>query len=771
MDGTERKDWFDMLTGLRRLTATGLITLAMAATAPLAARGQDAGDQVSVSDWSNLVWASARSGDEDGLQRLLAKTPEGFEAGRLAQVREVLVAYQTSMARAAEERVAARDEAIGELRRHIEAGSISPGLRAAVTYQTLCDDLDAALAEPDVQAMIDLARTEIPKAEADGDWLYAQEVLFRLRTLYDDTSDRAMYNKYDRELKDVNRRVAYLQLYAPKRMHELRERLAKRYDEPPIGEFNPNNVDDWRERVADVDGDMMKIALRATAFEHIEAQGGQGWRPLLHGGIEALETLATTAFLSETFPGLADAEAVREFTGAAEEQLAALARTPDATLQYRHLDQIVDDLAEANSRTIKVPEQVFYREFGEGAMFELSAVKEDEYSDIIWPDEIRRFRQQTEGNFVGVGIIIRHNDRRDIVVVNPIEGTPAFRAGVRPEDIIVRVDDRPTAGWSLNDAVDRITGQKGRMVKIGIRRETPDGVVDQDFEIVREEIELAAVNGWRKTALDDRGKPVWDWMIDPVNRIGYVRLTSFNENTYAGLRSAWTDMKRKGVEGLILDLRHNPGGLLDQAVDVANMFVSTGEIVAIEGKNPADRDPEIAQPNRAEVKASGIPVAVLVNRGSASASEIVSGALQAHGAAVIVGTRTWGKGSVQRVYGISRNPDAQLKLTTQYYRLPPTPEQAAAGEPGRLVHRRPNATEWGVEPDVHIDMTPDQVIAALNLREQADHIGNVAAENAERPDPNELITGGVDPQLATALLILQARVIRDAEEAVHARLN
>jgi len=751
-----------MLTRLRRNFVTCAALAAGLTGSILASPGADAqDDSLTLSQWSEQVWQSATRGDFDALQKSFSREPIGFNDARLARLRETLVQYRENRKKAEAERIEERDAALEELREHLAEDDLSQALRSAVKYQSLSADYDAALEVEEIETVVERSKDAIPAAKEQRDWLYAQELLFRLRTLYDDTSERGLYNKYDALLKQLNRRVGMLQQYAPGRLYELRERLNERLGEEPLPPFNEALANDWRERAEGVDERMVRVALRATAYEHIESIGADGWRPLLNGGLTALRILATTDALDETFPGVGDEHAVRAWTHFIDSQLEKIAGTPDSNLNSQRVDSLLDSLRELNARTLELPEEVLLREFGDGAMFELGAAKEDEYSDIIWPDEVRRFRQATEGNFVGVGILIRHNERRDIVVVNPLEGTPAFRAGIRPDDVIVQVNGNTTVGWTLNDAVDRITGKRDTEVTLGIKREGVDDIIE--YDITREVINLPSVKGWHKTKLDEHGDPVWNWFIDPVNRIGYVRLTGFSESTYDELRAAWDEMKAQGVDGLILDLRHNPGGLLDQAVKVVNLFVGRGEVVSIEGKRPGDKESLHVDPARVDRLASRIPLVVLVNKGSASASEIVSGALQAHEAAIVVGTRTWGKGSVQRVYGIARN--AQLKLTTQYYRLPPGPGE----EIGRIVHKRPNSTEWGVEPDVTVDMTELQVIEALNLRDAADTISNV--EDAEkRPDVNELITKGVDPQLQTALLILQAKAVGDLG-VEHARLD
>jgi carboxyl-terminal processing protease len=694
---------------------------------------------ISVRDWSHDIWASAQEGDLTTIEKLFEKQPVGFDDDRLARLREGLELYRTNREAAGQRLTESREAALDDLGAAIEEADVSQALFAAVQFQSLASSFDAALAEPQVQHAIDLAKAEIPVAEQDEDWLYVQELVYRLRTLYDDTQERALYDMYDKQLKGVNRRVSLLQQYAPERLYELRQRLGERLGEEPLPPYDPDLLpNDWRERVEGINPAMLEVALGATAWEHIESQGSEGWRPLLYGGLSSLEMLVTTRALKETFPSVNDPQLVERWVEHLNQEKRTLARTADAALSRHTLQGVMEDLIELNNETGMVDQEVLVREFGDGAMFELSAAKEDDYSDVIWPDEVRRFRQQTEGNFVGVGIYIKHNERRDIVVVNPLEGTPAFRAGIRPEDVIVSVDDVPAVGWSLNDAVDRITGRAGTGVLLSIRRGEGDESEMLEFDLKREEIELPSVMGWYKTRLDESGGAQWDWMIDPVNKIGYVRVTGFSDSTSKDLRAAWNVMREQGAKGLILDLRYNPGGLLEQAQEVANLFIEDGEIVSIEGKNGRVIESLGAERNRAIIADTGIPVAVLVNKGSASASEIVSGALKAHDAAIIVGTRTWGKGSVQRVYAVSREPEAQLKLTTHYYRLPP----AEGEETGRLVHKRPGTTEWGVDPDIHVEMTPDQVSESMSVRDAADFISNVEAEQVERPHPSELITTG-----------------------------
>jgi carboxyl-terminal processing protease len=428
---------------------------------------------------------------------------------------------------------------------------------------------------------------------------------------------------------------------------------------------------------------------------------------------------------------------------------------------------ILDSLVRKNKETVELPNAVIYREFGDGAMYEL-----DQFSEIIWPDKLSRFKQATEGAFVGVGIIIRHNDTMDIVVVNPLEGTPAYFGGVKPNDVIAEVDGESTVGWSLNDAVDHITGQPNTRVKLGLQRKDEPELVRLELE--RDIIKLRSVMGWHKKTLGEDGTPVWDWYIDPVSRVAYIKLTQFTEDTHNDLRGAWHEICANGKPaGLILDLRYNPGGLLTSAIDISNLFVREGVIVTGEDKDQVRKWDPKAEARKAEL--AGVSTVVLINQGSASASEIVAGCLQTYGAAVIVGERSFGKGIVQTVHQTAAN--ARLKLTTQYYRLPDTVGPNGEVVQGRLVHTRPGQKDWGVDPDITVKMSPDQVTESITLRQEADILpqdenGNLLPDSPDRPDVARLVSEGLDPQLETALLLLQARALgMTSDETKHARRN
>lgn len=305
----------------------------------------------------------------------------------------------------------------------------------------------------------------------------------------------------------------------------------------------------------------------------------------------------------------------------------------------------------------------------------------DPYSSYISPEELARFNQRVEQQFGGVGIQVQPDPRtRRILVISPLPNTPAYKAGVRAGDIITEVEGQDTENMTLSEAVRLMKGPAGEDVSIKVRHE--GSANDEGITITRAIIQVKSVLGDK---YDTDGE--WDLMLDKENGIGYVRLSQFGRQSADELASALKKLSDQGMRGLVLDLRFNPGGLLSQAVRVADLFIESGTIVSTEGKNSRPRTWSATKPGTF----SGFPMAVLVNRYSASASEIVSACLQDHNRATIVGERSWGKGSVQNVIELESGASA-LKLTTAGYKRPS----------GKNIHRFPGASEdeeWGVHPE------------------------------------------------------------------------
>ncbi|UCH72636.1 MAG: S41 family peptidase [Rhodospirillales bacterium] len=286
----------------------------------------------------------------------------------------------------------------------------------------------------------------------------------------------------------------------------------------------------------------------------------------------------------------------------------------------------------------------------------------DPHSTYLNPKTYRDMRVQTRGEFGGLGIEVTMEGGY-VKVVSPIDDTPAYRAGVKAGDLITHLDGDPVLGLTLNEAVEKMRGSIGTTIKLTILRK---GEEPFDVSITRDRITIRSV----------RHRVEGD--------IGYIRITSFSEQTEAGVTNAVAQLKKElgdRLVGFVIDLRNNPGGLLDQAVAVSDAFLERGEVVSTRGRREASAQRFNAKPGDL---AAGLPIVVLINGGSASASEIVAGALQDHRRAILVGTRTFGKGSVQTIIPLGR--DGAMKLTTQRYYTPS----------GRSIQ----AT--GIDPDIEV---------------------------------------------------------------------
>ena len=305
----------------------------------------------------------------------------------------------------------------------------------------------------------------------------------------------------------------------------------------------------------------------------------------------------------------------------------------------------------------------------------------DPYSSYIPKEELARFNQAVDQEFGGIGIQVQPDpNTRRILVISPLPDTPAYRAGVRAGDIVTEVEGHDTENMPLSRAVQLMKGPPGESVSIRVRHLGDSD--DEELKINRAIIKVKSALGDR---FDKDGK--WDFMLDEEQKIGYVRLTQFGRQSAQELAVALQDLTEKGMKGLVLDLRFNPGGLLSQAVRVSDLFIDSGKIVSTEGKNTEPRPFTATKPGTF----AGFPMVVLVNRFSASASEIVSACLQDHDRAVVVGERSWGKGSVQNVISLESGASA-LKLTTARYMRPS----------GKNIHRFPDSKpddEWGVHPN------------------------------------------------------------------------
>ena len=328
--------------------------------------------------------------------------------------------------------------------------------------------------------------------------------------------------------------------------------------------------------------------------------------------------------------------------------------------------------------------------------------KLDPYSNYISPEEIGSFKTAVENQFGGIGIQVDVRRGR-LFVVSPLVGSPAYRAGLQAGDAIVEIDGKSSVDIDLEEAIRRLKGEAGTRVTITLTH--PPKPDRRSVTIEREIIQVETVLGDRR---DDHDR--WDFMLDQEQRIGYIRITAFGRDTFRDLHAAMKELDEQKLRGLIVDLRFNPGGLLTSAIEVADLYLTEGEIVSTAGRNSPKRSWSARKPDTFE----GFPMVVLVNRYSASASEIVSASLQDHKRAIVIGERTWGKGSVQNVIELENGKSA-LKLTTASYRRPS----------GHNIHRFPDSKEsdeWGVLPDpgYEIKLGEEEMSRLVALRRQRD---------------------------------------------------
>ena len=356
----------------------------------------------------------------------------------------------------------------------------------------------------------------------------------------------------------------------------------------------------------------------------------------------------------------------------------------------------------------------------------------DPHSSYLSPKNFREMQTQTRGEFGGLGIEVTM-ENGVVKVVSPIDDTPAFRAGLKSGDLITHLDGEPVQGLTLSEAVEKMRGKVGSDLKLTVRRENLDPF---NVTVTRDIIKIRSVRS-RMEGGD----------------IAYVRITSFSEQTTSGVEQSIKSLRKKAkgkLAGIVIDLRNNPGGLLDQSVKVSDAFLDQGEIVSTRSRRPDES-------RRFNAKAGditdGLPIVVMVNGGSASASEIVAGALQDHRRAIVLGTRTFGKGSVQTIIPLSGN--GAIRLTTARYYTPS----------GRSIQAK------GIEPDILVEQAKVEKITRPGVKREEDLRGRLEnpSDNQIKPDTEQLVKETDKPpedyQLSRALDLLRGIALYGARSS------
>ena len=568
-------------------------------------------------------------------------------------------------------------------------------------------DPEAFRDEPWMMSLVERSLVVAAEKKQQEKWLQASGIYFELERTYDENPG------YEKLREDAQTHYRLEAIYA---------------DDPADLGWRR---EDWTKMVRGADPSIVGDALQRIGTNYVRRPD---FKKIIARGLDSILLMAQTPALKDTFEGLNDELMTGMFNERVNKLRSRLEREKHLSARGA-VREYWSRLRKINRQTIRLPEQVLAVEFMEGALKPL-----DQFSAMIWPSEVTEFRKYTTGEFTGVGIQINVQGEY-ITVFSPLEDTPAYRAGIRPGDVIVKINGQDAAGINLNEAVERITGPVGTSVTLTVKREDEDQEID--FVLERANIQIQSVKG----AGRQEDGVHWNFMLDDERGIAYIRLANFSETTADELEAALKEIEEKNARGLILDVRFNPGGLLTAAWKVADLLLPANRVIV----RTVGRDPGDEWHKKSRSSHTDLPLIVLVNERSASASEIVSGAVKDHQRGLIVGERTFGKGSVQNLIPMADN-EAYLKLTTALYYLPS----------GRCLQRGDEVTEWGVEPDIEVKLVPKENRHVLTVRQNNDIIGMGGPVQRE-PELDEEADEAYDAQLETALLLMRIKLASDTD--------
>ncbi len=583
-------------------------------------------------------------------------------------------------------------------------------------------DADEFRKEPWLLEIVGHVRDEIVNHQDKGEWRDALTLYDMLQNIFPDNPE------YKQGFDVARRRAHFDFVYGGKKQS-------------------------WQTDLSDVTTDSVNEIINRVDEDYVEVPD---YRKLCRSAIENLTILAKSESLSKTFPQLAERDKVASFVNRLNGMLHREVEG-EGRFHSRQARRLFAKILQANRETLRLPQEVVVDEFVAGMLEPL-----DEFTSVIWPSEVAEFNKQTRGEFVGVGIQITQDIGQPVRVESPLPDSPAYRAGVKPGDFIISVEGKKTVEMTINDAVRTITGEPGTHVTLTIR----DGATNQERELrlKRERITIRTVKGDRR---DDSRPTGWDFMVDPELKIGYIRVSGFMDQTVSDLQDALDQLKAEGCRGLILDLRFNPGGLLTSAVKMCEVFLDEDEqIVETRGRS---RPQNMTINSRERGRKFDLPMIVLVNDYSASASEIVAGALAGLKQACVIGTRTFGKGSVQNLVPIMGN-EGYLKLTTAHYYV--WDDDLPGKDKWFCLHRKDDAKTWGIEPHIKVDLIPKEVEKILRLRRERDVLKGkdqkeIPREVLERKPttsrpaekfPEDEIPD-IDPQLMAAMNLMRMKLV------------
>jgi carboxyl-terminal processing protease len=399
---------------------------------------------------------------------------------------------------------------------------------------------------------------------------------------------------------------------------------------------------------------------------------------------------------------------------------------------------------ESPSEGMGLPPALLIMQFSKGALSSL-----DPYTIIYWPSQARKLEKQLNNKFTGIGIRFSKEDESP-KILSVLPDTPAYQSGIEAGDVIEAVDGIAMRQMSAECVAESIAGPEGTEVTLTIRHEGQDDTID--ITLRRSSIVIPSIRGWQRT---ETGQ--WQYMIDSDNKIGYIRICCFDSRTVEDFERTLYQIEKQDLNGLILDLRSNPGGLLNSAIEIADMFIEEGLIARIQ---PRFGMPTYLSANK-EKTHPDYPLVVLINGSTASSAEILSGILQEpkHNRATIVGQRSYGKSSVQSIVS-HLGQGAKLKYTTAYYYLP-----SGQKIKNRHLNKKTNGEDWGVLPQVNINLRSDELRKITKMQRANESVAKNQINNVtsnQRLSSQETID--TDPQLATGILVLKSKLIKSGRE-------
>ena len=565
-------------------------------------------------------------------------------------------------------------------RERVERKEWTLALDKVLLAADVTEDREALLQTSWLHGLVDEALMHADKRRQEQDWRGAWDVYWRLAAVYE---RETRYQELEREA------LTHLRL----------ETMFKE------GRH-------WEERLEKIRWDDAEEALERIGHFYVEPPD---FKKIARSGIEQLLLLAESKAAQEALEGLRDEDDRHDFVVRLQKHLGQVRASPslDRADCVQHFRRIV---LKINQQTVRLPEELLVSELMRGALDPL-----DDFTTLIWPKEVDDFDKHTRGNFIGVGIQIVKNRAGEVEVVTPLDGTPAYRAGIQAGDVIVAADGVSLTDKSLNKVVEMITGPKGTRITLTIRRQGKE----IEFPLARERVKIQSVKGIRRNR-DTNER--WVHWLDEERGVGYLRVTNFQRNTVEDVETVLHRLRAKGLKGLVLDLRGNPGGLLDSAYRMSSLFLNAGDtVVSTRGRISAENQ---QLDTISDGPFSDLPLAVLVDESSASASEIVSGAIRDNGRGTVIGARTFGKFSVQNLIPLGHSR-TKLKLTTASYHLPS----------GASLHRTPTSERWGVEPNIPVRLVRWERSNVWRMRREADLLGPPKPEDAKTDTDAESAEG------------------------------